>query len=267
VSEKACLVIAPIGDPESDTRRRSDQILVHLIRPAASECGYCAVRADEIAEPGLITNTVIQRIVSDPLVIADLTDRNPNVFYELALRHALRRPLVQIIRKGDTIPFDVAGMRTISVDHHDLDSVQDARLAIVKQIRGIEKADAPIETPISVALELQQLRGSDNPEQRTLGELLATIAELRTAIAAIEKSAPKIPIISQQEIFDYIQLAAIAARQTDAMEPSRLQEVTTRLKRSHLAWGHRQDVYSLLFAPSRNEKEAEPVSSGSKCAL
>jgi len=69
------------------------------------------MRADELAEPGIITSQVIQHIVDDQLVIADLTERNPNVFYELALRHALRKPVVQIIHRGEAIPFDVAGMR------------------------------------------------------------------------------------------------------------------------------------------------------------
>ena len=89
-SPKICFVIAPIGEPESDTRRRSDQILRHVIRPAVKSKGYTAIRADEISEPGIITSQVIQHIVEDPLVVADLTERNPNVFYELAVRHAIR---------------------------------------------------------------------------------------------------------------------------------------------------------------------------------
>ncbi|MCK4403810.1 MAG: hypothetical protein KAW02_01845 [candidate division Zixibacteria bacterium] len=183
---KTCFVIAPIGDPESDTRKRSDQILKYLITPAASECGYDAIRADQISEPGMITSQVIQRIVDDPLVIADLTGRNPNVFYELAIRHALRKPLVQIIKKGEPIPFDVAGTRTVQVDHHDLESVEAAKKEIVKQIKAVEKDTSEIDTPISVALDLQMLRQSENPEQRSLADLVAAISDLRTGIQAIE---------------------------------------------------------------------------------
>ena len=82
MSEKSCFVIAPIGEPESETRKRSDQILKHVISPAAIECGYSTTRADQISEPGMITSQVIQHVVDDPLVVADLTERNPNVFYE-----------------------------------------------------------------------------------------------------------------------------------------------------------------------------------------
>jgi hypothetical protein len=183
---KVCFVIAPIGEPESETRKRSDQVLKHVIRPAAEKCGYTAVRADEISEPGLITSQVIQRVVNDDLVIADLTERNPNVFYELAIRHAIRKPLVQVIRKGETLPFDIAGMRTIPVDHHDLDSVEEARSEVVRQIQTFEKPNAKIDTPITVSLELQQLRQSENPEQRSLAELIAGMADIRQALGVLE---------------------------------------------------------------------------------
>lgn len=130
-----CFVIAPIGEADSDTRKRSDQVLRHIIRPAVESCGYQAIRADEIDKPGVITSQVIQHVVSDPLVIADLTETNPNVFYELAIRHAIRKPLVQIIKKGEKIPFDVAGTRTVHFDHHDLDSVESAKNEIINQIK------------------------------------------------------------------------------------------------------------------------------------
>lgn len=184
--EKICFVISPIGDADSDTRKRSDQVLKHVIRPAVTSCGYKAVRADEIDKPGLITSQVIQHVVNDPLVIADLTERNPNVFYELAIRHALRKPLVQIIQKGESIPFDVAGTRTIYVDHRDLDSVDSAKNEIVKQIKELEKDPSEIETPISVSLDLQLLRQSEKPEERSLADLVAAVVDLRASLAKVE---------------------------------------------------------------------------------
>ncbi len=75
--DKTCFVIAPIGEAESETRKRSDQVLKHIIRPAAADCGYKAIRADEIDKPGIITSQVIQHVVSDPLVIADLYRYEP----------------------------------------------------------------------------------------------------------------------------------------------------------------------------------------------
>jgi len=180
--KKICFVIAPIGEEESEVRKRSDQILKHVIEPPASECGYKAVRADKIDKPGVITSQVIQHVVEDPLIIADLTGHNPNVFYELAIRHAIRKPFIQIIKKGERIPFDVAGTRTINVDHRDLDSVGEAKNEIVNQIKSLEQDASNIETPISVSLDLQILRQSDDPEHRSLADIMSTLTELPSRI-------------------------------------------------------------------------------------
>lgn len=196
MSEKSCFVIAPIGEAGSETRKRSDQVLKHVIKPAVTQCGYKPVRADQMSEPGLITSQVIQHIVDDELVVADLTERNPNVFYELAIRHAIRKPLVQLIQKGEAIPFDVAGTRTIHVDHQDLDSVEEAREEIVNQVQSLESNASDIETPISVSLDLQMLRQSDNPEQRSLADVLSVLSELRTSVNTLEKRVGKRPDVS-----------------------------------------------------------------------
>ena len=185
---KTCFVIAPIGEAGSETRKRSDLVLKHIISPAVEQCGYDPLRADQIAEPGLITSQVIQHIIDDPLVVADLTERNPNVFYELAIRHALRKPLVQIINRDEQIPFDVAGTRTIPVDHRDLDSVEFAKGEIVKQIDALEKTPHEIETPISIAIELKFLRQSDNPEERSLAEILSSLTEIKAELGNVQKS-------------------------------------------------------------------------------
>ena len=189
-------MIAPIGESGSEVRKRSDQVLKHIIRPAVQGCGYDPIRADQISEPGLITSQVIQHIVDDNLVVADLTGRNPNVFYELAIRHAIRRPLVQLINKDEQIPFDVAATRTIPVDHRDLDSVEEAKDKIASQIKSLESNSSELETPISVSLDLQMLRQSDNPEQRSLADVLSVLTELRTSVNALESRYNKRPEIS-----------------------------------------------------------------------
>jgi hypothetical protein len=152
MSPKRCFVIAPIGEPGSPARRRSDKILEHVIRPAAEECGYDAVRADELGEPGLISRQVVRCIANDPLVIADLTGHNPNVFYELALRHAVGKPLVQLIEQGQPLPFDVADTQTVKVKHRSPKSMERARLEIVAQIRGLGDARTVVENPVTGAV-------------------------------------------------------------------------------------------------------------------
>jgi len=161
-------------------------MLRFVIQPACQECGYKPLRADHIAEPGIITAQVIQHTIDAAMVVADLTGRNPNVFYELAIRHALRKPYLQIIQRGERIPFDVAAVRTIEIDHHDLESVEEAKGEMIRQMTAM-KAKKETDSPISVAIDLDSLRKSGDPEQRQLGEVLAAIAELRSGLSSIEK--------------------------------------------------------------------------------
>ena len=182
-NRKSCFVIAPIGEQNSPTRRQSDQVLRHIIRLAV-EPAYKAVRADEIAEPGLITSQIMQRVIEDDLVIADLTDLNPNVLYELAVRHAILKPFVQIMATGQTIPFDVSGIRTVFFDLQDPDSVADAKDEIAKQVEALERDSSNLQTPISTPLELQRIRLSgdaDTPGFREILPLISDIASTTTS--------------------------------------------------------------------------------------
>jgi hypothetical protein len=185
--EKTCVVIAPIGETESPVRKRSDQILKFVIEPAVKSCGYEALRADRIAEPGLITTQVIQHVLNDPMVIADLTGRNPNVYYELAIRHAIRKPYVQIIQEGELLPFDITWVRTIAVNYPELEGVDKAKTEIISQIKFLEESDTPVDSSISVGVTLEALRRSANPEDRQLADVFTAITELRTELASIEK--------------------------------------------------------------------------------
>ena len=182
---KKCFVIAPIDEEGSEIRKRSDKVLEHIIKPKVEECGYECIRADEISEPGIITSQIIQHLIDDDLVIADLTGRNPNVYYELAVRHVVKKSIVQLIQSGESIPFDVAGTRTIHVDHCDLNSVASCKQELVKQIRSVEKDPNNVDTPISVAIDLKSLRKSENPLEKSNAEIISMLQGIRSEISEI----------------------------------------------------------------------------------
>ncbi len=192
-NSKKCFVIAPIGEENSETRKRSDQILEHIIKPAVVECGFNdneIQRADHISEPGIITTQVIERLINDDLVVADLTNHNPNVFYELAVRHAIRKPIVQMIHMGEKIPFDVAASRTITFDHHDLDSVACAKKQMVKQINAAMVKPDDVDTPLSTAIDIQTMRGSSNPLEKSYAEIIEMLQGIGNAISDADYTPP-----------------------------------------------------------------------------
>ncbi|MDX6769901.1 MAG: hypothetical protein SF051_10235 [Elusimicrobiota bacterium] len=149
-----CFYLTPIGEDGSEVRKHSDLFLGSLVEPAIEPFKLKVVRADKIEKPGMITKQIIENLVRAKLVIADLSYHNPNVFYELAIRHAMRLPTVQVIRSQDKIPFDVGGARTIQIDCTDIYSLvpklETFRAEIANQARrALEEKDAS-DNPVSV---------------------------------------------------------------------------------------------------------------------
>lgn len=111
-------VISPIGPEGTTVRAEADDFLELLVEPALAKYSLDVVRGDRIAKPTVITSDIIKHVQESDLCIIDLTNNNPNVFYECGRRHENGRPFVQMIskEKEQDIPFDVAGIRTIVYD-------------------------------------------------------------------------------------------------------------------------------------------------------
>ena len=100
---KTCFVISPIGNKGSAIRTRSDDVLNYIISPVLETLGFAPpIRSDLIEEPGIITDQIVGHLIKDDLVIADLTEHNANVFYELAVRHMTKKPVIHIARDAKT---------------------------------------------------------------------------------------------------------------------------------------------------------------------
>lgn len=184
---KTCFVISPIDRDESLIRKRSNQLYDHAIKPAVEECGYQPVRADLISEPGIITSQIIEHLVESELVIADLTYQNPNVYYELGIRHMTRKHAIQIVDPAQRIPFDIRDMRTIMVDYRFIDSLNKCRDEIIKQIKAIEKGKV---LPISPVTFIDILKNVANvpEEQKNLNiQFASDIQSLMSEVDGLQK--------------------------------------------------------------------------------
>lgn len=180
---KSCFVVCPIGDDDSETRKRSDTVMNRIIKPVVKELGYKATRADEISEPGMITSQIVERLFNDDLVIADLTDGNPNVYYELAVRHIVKKPVVHIILSGQKPHFDVSGERMIRFDTRDIDIYEESKIELKAQIEAVEKDPLKIDSPISQAIDIKGLFQSDNPLEKNIARILEILLDIKFDIA------------------------------------------------------------------------------------
>lgn len=113
VSSDTCFVMMPFAEPIGG-------YYATVYEPAVIKAGLKSVRADdEIFATGKIMDQVWAGINAAKVLVAELTTRNPNVFYELGLAHALQKPVVLVSRTEQDVPFDLHHIRVIYYDVND----------------------------------------------------------------------------------------------------------------------------------------------------
>jgi tetratricopeptide (TPR) repeat protein len=135
-------VISPIGDEDSDIRKHADDFLELLVEPALSKFGFMVIRADKLTRSTIITNDIIELVQQSHLCLVDLTFHNPNVFYECGRRHETGKPTIQLIKKGEKLPFDVAGIRTLEYDLSDPRSTLESVKKVISFIDEIDSTNS-----------------------------------------------------------------------------------------------------------------------------
>jgi hypothetical protein len=109
VDKQLCFIIMPFAGPQNECYTR-------IIKPAVMEAGFKAIRSDDIYGTRPIIHDIWQSIWEAQIVIADVTNKNPNVNYELGLCHALGVPTIIISNTIKDVPFDYRHRRCIIYD-------------------------------------------------------------------------------------------------------------------------------------------------------
>jgi hypothetical protein len=115
-AQRRCFLISPIGEEGSEVRQHADDVFDFIVKPAMDKFGIAVIRSDRLHEPGSISEQMFREIAEDDLCIAVLTGANPNVYYELAVAHALARPVIILLEKGQFLPFDIKDLRCVYYD-------------------------------------------------------------------------------------------------------------------------------------------------------
>ena len=155
MTEKICFIVTAIGESGTPTRERADNVYKYLIAPVCEELGYKPVRVDHVNAVDNINTTIINYLKTAPMVIADMTDHNPNAFYELGFRQALELPLVPIIKVGGNLPFDVMTTRTVFYDT-DVAKIEESKENLKAKIQSFKNFEMP-ESRLDKSLTLEDL--------------------------------------------------------------------------------------------------------------
>lgn len=133
--KEKCFVIMPISDQGDYPVGHFTKVYEQIIKPAVEEAGYEAYRVDENSICDAIIDKIFSAIQDCPMAICDLSNRNPNVLYELGLRQAYDKPVVLIQDDKTDKIFDVSGISTVFYKSERLyEEVIEARENIKKAI-------------------------------------------------------------------------------------------------------------------------------------
>jgi hypothetical protein len=163
--KKKCFVIAPIGEDGSLIREHSDFLFDRIIKVvlARDTIKINATRSDKFFAAEMIGERIFSEILHSDLIIADITFHNPNVFYELAVSHFLRKKVIVCKTPGTRIPFDTSNFRTLSIDVDD------------KSYDNIIKCQSDLEKFIIATLNDEKT--PRNPITTALGDYTITISD------------------------------------------------------------------------------------------
>lgn len=170
----AAFVICQVGAEDSDIRRRADEIFEFIVRPVTDELDLVATRSDMDPTPGQVTAQIIRSLTSAGVVIADLTGRNPNVYYELGVAHSFGKPVVVLVDKASSLSFDTSTERVIEIGEGDRLGVAEAEKAKKKlreALRVVLKGDYVPASLVTEAAGTQSLDAlaPENPIAQELG--------------------------------------------------------------------------------------------------
>jgi hypothetical protein len=229
-----CFVICPIGAADSSIRKRSNQVLKYIVNPVLGD-RYNVLRADQLAEPGVITHQIVEYVLNAELAVIDLTGSNPNVMYELALRHATGKAFVQIADVREKLPFDIGTQTTILFDIGDLDSVEECKAGLAKQVEAVTQPGHKMVTPIGHVLDLETLKSGTSKDQM-----------LSTLITTVEGLSAKVDSVRAQSSFglrEWELLANLASRPPLRSEAQQLtrQELRELVKKYQVKKGEKGD--------------------------
>jgi O-acetyl-ADP-ribose deacetylase (regulator of RNase III) len=176
IEQLNCFVIMPFGEKTDSDGRLINFDVIHryIIVDAMKELKMLhnldveCTRCDDIEKAGSIDTDMFNAILEADIAIVDITTGNPNVFYELGMRHALKENVTILIRQEtDNLPFNIRGLRVINYKSSRVDSFDAAKRAIQRfVVNGLRKKcnDSPIREALpdlSVSIPRKPLRSGD----------------------------------------------------------------------------------------------------------
>ncbi len=183
--KKKCFVIMPMSKTKSCTAEEWTSIFEQMIKPAVtgSRLGFTCERSKP--RIGNLIRDILNELDRADVVIADLTDMNPNVFYELGVRHTLRERTILIAQHKKYVPSDLQSYWVIYYEKH-LSGLQDFKVKIRDILGQMMKNPEKPDSPVADFLEVRNRHLLSQERSANLKKLTALVSEVSHNLSSID---------------------------------------------------------------------------------
>lgn len=187
--------VSQVGAKDSPERYRADEVHDGIVAPVAEKFGMSVHRADRDPTPGQVTTQIVRALLEARIVIADLTGRNPNVYYELGVAHAFQRPVAILVDKAASLSFDTQNEKVVEIGDSGTVGVNQAREASARLAEVFEVVlaeDYAVEnllTSVAIARSLDAL-APDNPVASEVAAMREQLDEMHTYMRRTSQPRP-----------------------------------------------------------------------------
>jgi len=184
-NKKKCFVIIPFSKTQSCTEQKWTDIFEYIIKPAVEENGLGYECERSVAGRENIVKGILEALNKANVVIADLTDKNPNVFYELGVRHTLTNRTILIAQGKKHIPFDLRPY-PVAFYNESPAKIAEFKRDIKKKLEDIEKNPERADNPVADFLKERNIELLAHEKSTNLKKLSALISEMSRNLISIK---------------------------------------------------------------------------------
>ncbi|TFH46509.1 MAG: hypothetical protein E4G94_02280 [ANME-2 cluster archaeon] len=184
MKSKDIFVIMPFSSTKSCNQTEWDEIYFNVFQPAIEECGYNCERA--MSQTGSLIKSIVGKLRNARIVLADITDQNPNVFYELGVRHSLSKRTIIIAQHTEDIPSDLKGYWSI-IYGTSPGKVAQFKKDIKRIITQIEERPEESDNPVSDYLDYEHICISNFLIKENIKKIGALFTELSANINTLNE--------------------------------------------------------------------------------
>jgi len=171
-------------------------VLEHVIEPVCIARALEVKRSDLDPTPGQITTQIVRNVIAANVIIADLTGRNPNVYFELGVAQAFAKPLILLVKDASQLPFDVKNERMIEIGDGEVLGVSDAKVAAAALEAALDIVLSEDYQPSNLVTDVAAARALDalaptNPFASELSSIRESVDEVHSLLrASLRRTAP-----------------------------------------------------------------------------